>query len=56
MNWLNKREMLVQIIRSEIEYDRLTELLAEEYMQQVAHDLKDSIESAERGETWQKVK
>ena len=41
--------MLVQIIKAELEYERLTDLLAEEYMQQAAHNLKDSIEDAERG-------
>lgn len=49
MKWQNKRELLVQIIKAEMEYDRLTDLLADEYMQKVAHDLKDSIEDAERG-------
>lgn len=49
MKWQNKREMLVQIIKTELEYERLTDLLAEEYMQQAAHNLKDSIEDAERG-------
>ena len=49
VKWQNKREMLVQIIKTELEYERLTDLLAEEYMQQAAHNLKDSIEDAERG-------
>ena len=44
-----KRNLLVQIIKSEIEYDRLTDLLADEYMQRVTQDLKESVESAERG-------
>lgn len=48
MKWQNKREMLVQIIKAELEYERLTDLLAEEYMQQAAQDLKDSVENAER--------
>ena len=41
--------MLVQIIKAEIEYDRLIDLLADDYMQQVAQDLKNSVEDAERG-------
>lgn len=45
----NKRALLVQIIKSEMEYDRLTDLLADEYMQKAAQDLKDSIDDAERG-------
>ena len=49
MKWQNKRELLVQIIKAEMEYDRLTDLLADEYMQKVANELKDSIEDAERG-------
>jgi hypothetical protein len=32
-----------------MDYDRLTDLLADEYMQKAAHDLKDSIDDAERG-------
>lgn len=49
MKWQKKREMLVQIIKAELEYERLTDLLAEEYMQQAAQKLKDSVEDAERG-------
>ena len=49
MKWLNKRSMLVGMIKAEIDLDRLTDLLAEEYVQQAAHDLKVSIEDAERG-------
>lgn len=49
MNLQLKREVLVQIIKAEMDYDRLTDLLADEYMQQVAHELKDSVEDAERG-------
>lgn len=49
VNLQNKRKMLVQIIKTEMEYDRLIDLLAEDYMQQAAHDLKDSVEDAERG-------
>ena len=49
MKLRNKREMLIQIIRAEMDYDRLTDLLADEYMQKVAYDLKDSIDDAERG-------
>ena len=49
MSWQNKREMLVQIIKTELEYDRLTDLLAEDYMQQAAQNLKDSVDDAERG-------
>ena len=50
MKLQNKREMLVQIIKAEIEYDRLTDLLANDYlMQQAAQDLKESVEDAERG-------
>lgn len=49
MRLQDKRGLLVQIIKAEIEFDRLTDLLAEDYMQQAAHDLKESIEEAERG-------
>ena len=49
MNLHFKRKLLVQIIKAEMEYDRLTDLLADEYMQKVANELKDSIEDAERG-------
>lgn len=49
VSWQNKREMLIQIIKAEIEYDRLTDLLAEDYMQQAAQNLKESVEDAERG-------
>ena len=49
MRQQNKREMLIQFVKAEIELDRLTDLLADEYMQQAAKDLKDSIEDAERG-------
>jgi hypothetical protein len=45
----NKRKLLVQIIKSEIECDRLTDLLADEYIQQTAQELKESVESAESG-------
>lgn len=41
--------MLVQIIKAELEYERLVDLLADEYMQQAAQNLKDSVEDAERG-------
>lgn len=43
-----KQNMLIQIIKSEIEYDRLVDLLAEDYMQQAAQELKESVEDAER--------
>ena len=49
VKWQNKREMLVQMIKAEIEFDRLTDLLADDYMQHVAQELKDSVEDAERG-------
>ena len=49
MKWQNKRELLVQKIKAEIDLERLTDLLAEDYMQQAAHDLKESIEDAEKG-------
>lgn len=48
MNLQNKNK-LIHKIKAEIDLDRLTELLAADYMQQIAHDLKDSIENAERG-------
>ena len=38
-----KQNMLIQIIKSEIEYDRLVYLLAEDYMQQAAQELKESV-------------
>ena len=41
--------MLIQIIKSEIEYDRLIDLLADDYIQQAAQELKNSVEDAERG-------
>lgn len=37
------------MIRSDIEYDRLMDLLAEDYMQQAAQELQKSVEDAERG-------
>lgn len=37
------------MIKAELDLDRLTDLLADEYIQQAAQDLKDSIENAERG-------
>ena len=43
-----KQNMLIQIIKSEIEYDRLLDLLAEDYMQQAAQELKESVDDAER--------
>ena len=46
---LQKREMLIQMIKAEIDMERLTDLLAEDYMQQAAQDLKNSVEDAERG-------
>lgn len=49
VKWQGKREMLVQIIKAELEYDRLIDLLADDYMQQAAQQLKDSVEDAERG-------
>ena len=49
MRLQNKRDLLIQIIKAEMDYDRLTDLLADEYMQKVAYDLKDSIDDAERG-------
>ena len=49
MSWHNKREMMIAAIKAEIDLDRLTDLLAEDYMQQAAQDLKGSVESAERG-------
>lgn len=50
MNWRNKRELLVQKIKAEVDTDRLTELLANDYlMQQAAHELKETIESTEKG-------
>ena len=38
-----KQNMLIQIIKSEIEYDRLVDLLADDYMQQAAQELKESV-------------
>ena len=49
VNTLNKRQLLVQMIKTDIEYDRLMDLLADEYIQQEAQNLKDSVEDAERG-------
>ena len=40
--------MLIKVIKAEIELDRLTELLANDYMQQVTYQLKESIDNAER--------
>jgi hypothetical protein len=39
----------LKLVKAEIDLQRLTDLLAEEYMQQAAQELKDSIEDAERG-------
>lgn len=41
--------MLVEIVKAELEYDRLVDLLAQDFMQQAAKDLQESIEEAERG-------
>lgn len=46
---MQKRKKLLKLIKAEIDLDRLTDLLADEYMQKAAHDLKDSVEDAERG-------
>ena len=46
---LQRRNALVHLIKAEIDLERLTDLLAEDYMQQAAHDLKESVEDAERG-------
>ena len=44
-----QRQRLVELVKAEINLDRLTDLLAEDYMQQAAQQLKDSVEDAERG-------
>lgn len=44
-----QRKALVQMVKAELDLERLTDLLAEEYMQRAASDLKESIENAERG-------
>lgn len=49
MSWRNKREILIQMIKAEIDYERLTDLLADDYLQQAAQNLKESVEDAERG-------
>ena len=50
MTLLNKRQLIVQKIKAEVDLDRLTELLANDYMlQQAAQELKNSVEDAERG-------
>jgi hypothetical protein len=46
---MQKRNKLLKLVKAEIDLQRLTDLLAEEYMQQAAQELKDSIEDAERG-------
>lgn len=46
---LHKRERIVAAIKAEIDLDRLTELLAQDYMQQAAQELQESINDAERG-------
>ena len=57
MNLRNKREMLGQKIKAEVDLDRLTDLLANDYlMQQAAQELKESVEDAERGQAWQKAR
>lgn len=43
-----KRKMLVEIVKAELEYDRLVDLLAQDFMQQAAQELKGSVEDAER--------
>ena len=45
---MQSRKKLVQAIKAEIDLDRLTELLAQDYMQQAAQELQDSINDAER--------
>ena len=37
------------MIKAEIDYERLTDLLADDYLQQAAQNLKESVEDAERG-------
>lgn len=49
MKLQNKRNLLIQMIKAEIDLERLTDLLAEDYMQQAAQELKSSVEYAERG-------
>lgn len=46
---MQSRKKLVQLVKAEIDLDRLTELLAQDYMQQAAQELQDSINDAERG-------
>lgn len=48
---LNKRNLLVEKIRAEIDLDRLADLLANDYMmQEAAGELKKAIEEVERKE------
>lgn len=44
-----KRKMLVEIVKTELEYERLMDLLAQDFIQQAARELKESVEDAERG-------
>lgn len=48
---LNKRNLLVEKIRAEIDLDRLADLLANDYMmQEAAGELKKAVDDAERKE------
>lgn len=49
MKWRNKREMLVQKIKADVDIDRLTDLLANDFlMQQAAEELRETINEAEK--------
>ena len=44
-----QRKGILQLIKAEIDLERLTDLLADDYIQQAAQELKGSVEEAERG-------
>ena len=43
-----KRKMLVEIVKTELEYERLMDLLAQDFIQQAARELKETIEHVEK--------
>lgn len=51
-----KRKMLVEIVKTELEYERLIDLLAQDFIQHAANDLKETIEQVEKETRQEDVK
>lgn len=50
MSSLSKKELLVQKIKAEVDIERLTDLLANDFLlQQAAQELKQTINEVEKG-------